>query len=132
MSTFTRRKPTARPPVRARRRRPDPAIPSREHSVGRTNHVPLVRHGCPRPPVILETLWGYNPINFPRSLGFRQARPRHPQRTPATLGPTPNHPLGRLLEQRKPTRQTYPVTALGAWTAEGVEHPDVGLDVDRD
>src|SRR5262249_56364633 len=90
-----------------------------EHSVGRTNHVPLVRHGCPRPPVILETLWGYNPINFPRSLGFRQARPRHPQRTPATLGPTPNHPLGRLLEQRKPTRQTYPVTALGGGIRAG-------------
>ncbi len=37
----------------------------------------------PSPLVIMETLWGYNPINFPRSLGFRQARPRIPRYPPS-------------------------------------------------
>ncbi len=117
----------------------------------RTNHVPPVRHSCqvmPSPPVILETLWGYNPINFPRSLGFHQARedspipaiaqltqrhrqpPRrpgrsttrtrpHPQANASNAGADPEPPTSRLLEQRKPTRQTYPVITPATLASPG-------------
>jgi hypothetical protein len=60
----------------------------------------------PSPLVILETLWGYNPINFPRSLGFRQARPRTPQYPPSPgwRNATARHPDVLAAQRRERAR----------------------------
>src|SRR5262249_25683313 len=72
-------------------------------SVRRDRGLPDTRHrpAGATPPPATPTSWPRGDANAPASAA-----------NASNAGADPEPPTGRLLEQRKPTRQTYPVTAL--------------------